>query len=65
MIVLTFCVFIKKEASLLVVFSIYVDDINFIGPPAELRKAIYYLKKEYEMKDLWTKNYVLIHKLNI
>ena len=46
------CVFIKKTISEFVVLAIYVDDINLIGTPIELQKAIDYLKNEFEMKDL-------------
>ncbi|PHU25225.1 putative UDP-arabinose 4-epimerase 3 [Capsicum chinense] len=46
------CVFIKKTTSEFVILVVYVDDINLIGTPIELQKAINYLKKEFEMKDL-------------
>ncbi|KAF3678630.1 60S ribosomal protein L5-1 [Capsicum annuum] len=46
------CVFIKKTMSEFVILTVYVDDINLIGTPIELQKAIDYLKKEFEMKDL-------------
>ena len=46
------CIFIKKVISDFVVLAVHVDDINLIGSPAELKKAIDYLKKEFEMKDL-------------
>ena len=45
------CVFIKKKSEF-VILAVYVDDINLIGTPIELQKAIDYLKKEFEMKDL-------------
>ncbi len=45
------CVFIKKSLSEFVVIAAYVD-INIIGTPAELQKAVNYLKKKFEMKDL-------------
>ncbi|KAF3654743.1 hypothetical protein FXO37_16311 [Capsicum annuum] len=45
-------VFIKKTTSEFVILAVYVDDINLIGTPIELQKAIDYLKKEFEMKDL-------------
>ena len=35
-----------------VILAVYVDDINLIGTPEEVQKAIEYLKKEFEMKDL-------------
>ena len=44
--------FIKKTRLKFVVLPIYVDDINLIGSPIELQKAIDYLKNEFEMKDL-------------
>ena len=46
------CVFIKKTKSGFIILAVYVDDINLIGTPEELQKAIEYLKKEFEMKDL-------------
>ena len=45
-------VFIKKSQSAFAIISVYVDDLNIIGTPEELSKAIEYLKKEFEMKDL-------------
>ncbi|XP_070049820.1 secreted RxLR effector protein 161-like [Nicotiana tomentosiformis] len=39
-------------ASEFFILPIYVDDINLVGTPEELQKAIEYLKKEFEMKDL-------------
>ena len=38
----------ENEFSIIVV---YVDDINIVGTPNELTKAIDCLKKEFEMKD--------------
>ncbi|KAF3653269.1 hypothetical protein FXO37_17067 [Capsicum annuum] len=46
------CIFIKKMVSRFVVLAIYVNDINLIGTPEEVQKAIKYLKKEFEMKNL-------------
>jgi len=46
------CVFIKKSQSGFVIIAVYVDDLNIIETPEELSKAIEYLKKEFEMKDL-------------
>jgi len=46
------CIFIKKTTSGFVILAVYVDDINLIGTPEEVQKAIEYLKKEFEMKDL-------------
>nr|GFA00186.1 hypothetical protein [Tanacetum cinerariifolium] len=34
-----------------VIIAVYVDDLNIIGTPNELPKAVEYLKKEFEMKD--------------
>ena len=30
----------------------YVDDLNLIGTPKELRRTVNFLKREFEMKDL-------------
>ena len=46
------CVFLKKTILEFVVLAIYVDDINLIGSPIELQKAIDYLKNKFEMKGL-------------
>ena len=46
------CIFIQKSISELVKLASFVDDINLIGTPIELQKAIDYLKSEFEMKDL-------------
>ena len=46
------CIFIKKTILGFVILAVYVDDINIIGTPEEVQKAIKYLKKEFEMKDL-------------
>ncbi|KAL4025796.1 hypothetical protein IC575_014202 [Cucumis melo] len=46
------CVFIKKSQSGFAIIVVYVDDLNIIGTPEEHSKAIEYLKKEFEMKDL-------------
>ena len=46
------CIFIKKTTLGFVILAVYVDDINLIGTPEEVQKAIEYLKKEFEMKDL-------------
>ena len=35
-----------------VILAVYVDDINLIKTPEKVQKAIEYLKKEFEMKDL-------------
>ncbi|XP_070055349.1 uncharacterized mitochondrial protein AtMg00810-like [Nicotiana tomentosiformis] len=39
-------------ASEFVILVVYVDDINLVRTSGELQKAIEYLKKEFEMKDL-------------
>ena len=44
--------FHKENMSEFFILVVYVDDINLIGTPIELQKAIDYLKKEFEMKDL-------------
>ena len=46
------CICIKKTTLGFVILVVYVDDINLIGTPEEVQKAIEYLKKEFEMKDL-------------
>ena len=46
------CIFIKKTTLGFVILAVYVDDINLIGTPEKVQKAIEYLKKEFEMKDL-------------
>ncbi|KAL4033390.1 hypothetical protein IC575_006477 [Cucumis melo] len=46
------CVFIKKSQSEFAIIAVYIDDLNIIGTSDELSKAIEYLKKEFEMKDL-------------
>lgn len=42
------CIFIKKTTLGFVILAVYVDDINLIGTPEEVQKAIEYLKKEFE-----------------
>ena len=46
------CIFLKRSANEFAIIVVYVDDINIIGTPKELPKAIDCLKKEFEMKDL-------------
>nr|KYP58720.1 Retrovirus-related Pol polyprotein from transposon TNT 1-94 [Cajanus cajan] len=46
------CIFIKRSENGFAIIVVYVDDINIIGTPEELSKAIDCLKKEFEMKDL-------------
>ena len=53
------CVFLKRLGTEFVIISVYVDDINIIGTPNELTKAITCLKKEFEMKDLGRTKYCL------
>lgn len=42
----------KRSGKEFAIITVYVDDINIIGTPEELPKAIDCLKKEFEMKDL-------------
>jgi len=44
--------FYKKYEKEFAIIVVYVDDINIIGTPEELPKAIDCLKKEFEVKDL-------------
>nr|KYP40238.1 Retrovirus-related Pol polyprotein from transposon TNT 1-94 [Cajanus cajan] len=46
------CIFIKKYENGFAIIVVYIDDINIIGTPKELSKAIDCLKKEFEMKNL-------------
>lgn len=46
-------------------YSSYVDDINIIGIPEEIKQSVEYLKKEFKMKELGKMNYCLGWKLNI
>ncbi|KAK2436707.1 putative mitochondrial protein [Trifolium repens] len=46
------CIFMKRLGNDFAIIAVYVDDINIIGTPKELSKAINCLKKEFEMKDL-------------
>nr|GEW87091.1 putative RNA-directed DNA polymerase [Tanacetum cinerariifolium] len=41
-----------RTGSEYVIISVYVDDLNIIGTPGKLPKAMKCLKKEFEMKDL-------------
>ncbi|KAL4021171.1 hypothetical protein IC575_019962 [Cucumis melo] len=54
------CVFIKKSQSGFAIIDVYVDDLNIIGTREELSKAIEYLKKEFEMKDLGKTKFCLV-----
>ncbi|KAK4394572.1 Secreted RxLR effector protein [Sesamum angolense] len=53
------CLFIKRTESGFVIIAVYVDDLNIIGSPEEIRQAADYLKIEFEMKDLGTTKYCL------
>ena len=46
------CIFIKRFGPEYVIVTMYVDDLNIIGTPGELPRAIEYLKRGFEMKDL-------------
>ncbi|KAK4382113.1 Retrovirus-related Pol polyprotein from transposon TNT 1-94 [Sesamum angolense] len=53
------CLFIKRTELGFVIIAVYVDDLNIIGSPEEIRQATDYLKSEFEMKDLGTTTYCL------
>lgn len=53
------CVFIKRSNSGCVIIAVYVDDLNIIGTPEEIKQTADYLKSEFEMKDLGTTKYCL------
>jgi hypothetical protein len=42
----------KRSGNEFVIIAVYVDDLNIIGTPEELPKAVNILKEEFEMKDL-------------
>ena len=46
------CIFIKRFGPEYVIIAVYVDDVNIIGTPGELPRAIEYLKRGFEMKDI-------------
>jgi uncharacterized protein related to proFAR isomerase len=46
------CVFIKRSISSFIISTVYVDDLNIIGSPEEIKKTAKLLKIEFEMKDL-------------
>ncbi|KAJ9535920.1 hypothetical protein OSB04_un000919 [Centaurea solstitialis] len=46
------CILIKKSGPEYVIIAVYVDDLNIIGTPCELPRAIECLKRGFEMKDL-------------
>ncbi|KAL0358198.1 UNVERIFIED_CONTAM: Secreted RxLR effector protein [Sesamum calycinum] len=43
---------LKRTESGFVIIDVYVDDLNIIGSPEEIRQTTDYLKSEFEMKDL-------------
>lgn len=53
------CLFIKRTKSGYVIIAVYVDDLNIIGSPEEIRQAADYLTREFEMKDLGITKYCL------
>jgi len=46
------CTYMKRSENEFAIIVVYVDDINIVGTPNELKKEIDCLKKEFEMKDL-------------
>ncbi|KAJ9551943.1 hypothetical protein OSB04_015988 [Centaurea solstitialis] len=46
------CIFIKRSGPEYVIIAVYVDDLNIVGTPGELPRAIECLKRGFEMKDL-------------
>ena len=53
------CVFIKKSRTGFCIISVYVDDLNIIGSPKDIKEARKHLKTEFEMKDLGKTKYCL------
>ncbi|KAL6180438.1 hypothetical protein ACLB2K_047101 [Fragaria x ananassa] len=53
------CVFIKKTSSGFTIVAVYVDDMNLIGTPEEIKETAKHLKSEFEMNDLGRTNYCL------
>ncbi|KAM0981310.1 hypothetical protein ACFX2A_014658 [Malus domestica] len=51
------CVFIKKSHSGFAIVAVYVDDMNLIKTPSELKEIAVHLKSEFKMK--------ILKKLNI
>ena len=43
---------LKRSQNGYVIIAVYVDDLNIIGTPNELKEACAYLKSEFLMKDL-------------
>ena len=58
------CIFIRRSKYEFVIICVYVDDLNNIGTPKDLSKVVKCLKKEFEMKDLGKKNFILDFRLN-
>ena len=70
------CVFIKKSHSIFAIVAFYVDDMNLIKTPEELKRTATHLKSKFEMKDLGKTRYylgleieysfdgILVHQLN-
>ncbi|GJQ91780.1 copia protein [Tanacetum coccineum] len=56
------CIFIKRTGLEYVIIAVYVDGLNIIKTPGELPKAVQYLKKVFEMKDLEKQSFVLDYK---
>jgi len=46
------CIYMKRFKNEFAIIIVYINDINIVGTPNELTKAIDRLKKEFEMKDL-------------
>jgi hypothetical protein len=53
------CIFIKKSLTGFCIISVYVDDLNIIGSPKDIKEACDHLKTEFEMKDLGKTKYCL------
>ena len=53
------CIYMKILEKKFSIIIVYVDDINIVGTPNKLTKAIDYLKKEFEIKDLWRAKFYL------
>jgi hypothetical protein len=52
-------VFTKKSPIRFCIKSIYVDDLNIIGSPKDIKEARNHLKTEFKMKDLGKTKYCL------
>ena len=53
------CMFIKWSQSDYVIIAVYVDDLNIIETPNELKEACAFLKNEFKMKDLRETKYCI------